>query len=167
MQNYIDSICLPSYLIPSGNRLDHVNEFNSSNSTLWTVSNSAATQFTPVLISSGLPPDPKKFVWRAQKGLFVEMAEFLPHKLISAEYYSGDHATNLRQQHYEVSNILEWVYTMFQNSRCHHLPKGTRADSWPSGLPTTDNPLLPEFSWRWLASIWLALLTKSSCNRVE
>jgi len=44
------------------------------------VSNNAAAQLIPVLISSGLPPVPKKFVCRVQEGLFVEMAELLPHK---------------------------------------------------------------------------------------
>jgi len=105
-------ILLSSYFlnqIPIGNRLDHINEFNPSNSTLLMVSNNAAAQLTPVLISSGLPPVPKKLVYRAQEGLFVEMAELLPHKLISAEYYSEDHSTNPRQQHYKIRNILEWV----------------------------------------------------------
>ena len=103
MKNYYDSILLSSYFldqIPSGNRLDHINEFNPS---LLTVSNSAATQLAPVLISSGLPPAPKKLVCRVQERRFVEMAELLPHKLISAEYYSGDHANNLWQRCYEVT----------------------------------------------------------------
>ena len=117
------------------------------------------------LLAVDYPPVPKKLVSRVQEGLFVEMAELLSHKLISAEYFSGDHSTNPRKQRYEVSNILEWVHCfgiyvaiIFQKE-----PERT-ADS---GLPTTYNPLFFELSWRWLASIWQALPTESSSYRVE
>ena len=62
-----------------------------------------------MLFSSGLPPIPAKLVDRIQAGLFVEMSDLLPQKLISAEHSVGDHTTSQKQKQYEVTTIIEWV----------------------------------------------------------
>ena len=62
-----------------------------------------------MLFSSGLPPIPAKLVDRIQSGLFVEMSDLLPQKLISAEYSVGDHMTSQKPKQYEVTTIIEWV----------------------------------------------------------
>ena len=94
----------------SGGQLDHIKEFGSTPTiTLPSGFNTSSARLTPVLISSGLPPIPSKLVTRAQDGLFIEMANLLPSKLISAEYYSSDNPDNPKQKHYQVSDIIEWI----------------------------------------------------------
>ena len=61
----------------------------------------------PILINSGLPPVPAKLVKKAQDGLFIEMADLLPQKLISAEYYTEGNTTSSKQKHHEVANIIQ------------------------------------------------------------
>ena len=98
-----------------GRSLDHVEEFElptapaGSTKTPSPTPGSASANLPPVLVSSGLPPIPAKLVSRAQHGLFVEMADLLPQKLLSQEYYTGDSTSSPKQKHHDVANIIEWV----------------------------------------------------------
>ena len=83
----------------SGGLSNHIQEFEpTSTITLPSGSKSSSAQLTPVLISNGLTPIPGKLVTKAQEGLFIEMSNLLPSKLISAEYYSSDSSSNSKQK---------------------------------------------------------------------
>ena len=60
----------------------------------------------PFLISSSLPPVPAEVVQRVKKGLFIEMTEFSPNFLDSAEFNTGKWPPKLL---HVVSDIVEWV----------------------------------------------------------
>ena len=126
LHNRTPHTCLPPYYIlilhaalgrlPCGRHLDHIEEFGQSQMIpTITRPNSSVTGSTsttppaPMLFSSGLPPIPAKLVDRIQSGLFVEISDLLPQKLISAEYSVGDHITSQKQKQYEVTTIIEWV----------------------------------------------------------
>ena len=63
----------------------------------------------PIMISCWLPPVPAKLVKKIQERLFVEMSEFLPDKLISVEYNTGEYHTSTQKQQHKVLSIVEWV----------------------------------------------------------
>ena len=95
----------------SNNNLDHIEEFEtyrapSDATKLSENAGSSSTPLPPILIS-GLPPVPAKLVKKAQDGLFIEMADLLPQKLISAEYYTEGNTTSPKQKHHEGANIIQ------------------------------------------------------------
>ena len=63
----------------------------------------------PMLLSCGLPPVSARLMKRIQDGLFIEMPEFLPVKLISVECNAGDNAAGQKQKPQEMITILKWV----------------------------------------------------------
>jgi len=87
--------------------IDHIEEFGTSRAPLDITkkASSSLTSHPPILINSGLPPVPTKLVMNTQEGIFIEMADLLPQRLISAEYYRGDSSKHT----HEVTNIIEWV----------------------------------------------------------
>ena len=98
----------------SHSNLDHIEEFGTPRAPLAATKSpekagSSSSPQPPILINSGLPPIPAKLVTKAQNGLFMEMADLLPQKLISAEYYTEGNTDSSKQTHREVANIIEWV----------------------------------------------------------
>jgi len=98
----------------SNNNLDHIEEFETPRTPLYTTKSpekagSSSSPQPPILINSGLPPVPTKLVTKAQNGLFIEMADLLPEKLISAKYYTEGNTDSLKRTHHEIANIVEWM----------------------------------------------------------
>ena len=110
-------LCVAIGRLPDKTQLRHVQEFRlnqipADSNRPPPINNPSALMnkpTAPMLLSFGLPPVPARLMKRIQDGLFIEMPDLLPEKLISAECNVGDNAAGQKQKHQEMITILKWV----------------------------------------------------------